>query len=240
MTPNLPQQHSLDWYRDRLGNITGSCVGKIYGRGRGYEFSKTGYSYLNGVAGERMIPRDVTRDDALFAQYIQETTTTSKAMRIGSEREAEARTLYSIIHDADVQETGCTPHPDIPGFASSPDGLVGADGVLEIKCPSPAVFMEYLTSVKTPSDLRAYNPEYFWQCVSHLMCTGRKWCDFVVYCPYNCQPLHRIRIEALPEYFRDLRPRIISAIKYINSILPAENRIELKEEEAPAVTENAA
>lgn len=234
------EQHSLDWYRARLGNITGSCVGKIYGRGRGAEFSKTGYSYLNGVAGERMIPRDVINDDIFFTQYVDETSTSSKAMRIGTEREGEARRLYSLLYDMEVTETGCTSHPAIPGFASSPDGLVGADGVLEIKCPSPGVFMEYLTSVKTPSDLRTYNPEYFWQCVSHLMVTGRLWCDFIVYCPYNSNPLHRIRIEALPEYFRDLQPRIISAIKYINSLLPVENQIELKEDAPVEVTEYAA
>lgn len=233
-------QHSLNWYRARLGKITGSSVGKIYGRGRGAEFSKTGYTYLNGVAGERMIPRDVVNDDIFFTQYVDETSTSSKAMRIGSEREGEARTLYSILFDVEVEETGCTAHPTIDGFASSPDGLVGADGVLEIKCPSPGVYMEYLTSVKTPSDLRSYNSEYFWQCVSHLMCTGRQWCDFVVYCPYNNSPLHRIRIEAQPEYFRDLKPRIISAIKYINSILPEEYHIELKEEAPDEATEKAA
>lgn len=236
----LAEQHSLDWYRARLGNITGSCVGKIYGRGRGAEFSKTGYSYLNGVAGERMIPRDVINDDIFFTQYVDETTTSSKAMRIGTEREGEARRLYSALYDVEVTETGCTAHPTIAGFASSPDGLVGSDGVLEIKCPSPGVYMEYLTTVKTPSDLRTYNPEYFWQCVSHMMVTGRQWCDFIVYCPYNSKPLHRIRIEAMPEYFRDLRPRIISAIKYINSILPEENQIELEEEEPVEATENAA
>lgn len=236
----LAEQHSLDWYRARLGKITGSCVGKIYGRGRGAEFSKTGYSYLNGVAGERMIPRDVINDDGFFTQYLDETVDTSKAMRIGTTREGEARRLYSILYDVEVSETGCTSHPSIPGFASSPDGLVGNDGTIEIKCPSPGVYMEYLTTVKTPSDLRSYNSEYFWQCVSHLMCTGRKWCDFIVYCPYNSKPLHRIRIEALPEYFRDLKPRIISALKYINSIIPAECQIELQEEDPVEVTDNAA
>lgn len=236
----LDPQHSLNWYRARLGKVTGSCVGKIYGRGRGAEFSKTGYTYLNGVAGERMIPRDVVNDDVFFTQYVDETSTSTKAMRIGSEREGEARRLYSILFDVKVEETGCTAHPTIDGFASSPDSLVGSDGVLEIKCPTPHVYMEYLTFVKTPSDLRSYNPEYFWQCVSHLMCTGRQWCDFIVYCPFNNSPLHRIRIEALPEYFRDLKPRIISAIKYINSILPDEYHIELKEEAPDEATEKAA
>lgn len=226
------QQHSLDWYRARLGHITGSCVGKIYGRGRGAEFSKTGLTYLHGVAAERMIPRDVVDNDEYFSQYIYETSPQSKAMRIGTEREAEARTLYSVIFEQEVEETGCIPHGDIPGFASSPDGLVrNADdsreilGTVEIKCPSPTVYMEYLTSVPDASALRSYNPEYFWQCVSHLMVTGARWCDFVVYCPYNSRPIHRVRIEAREEYFRDLRPRILAALKYIDSLLPEELRV---------------
>lgn len=237
---NTANQHSLDWYRSRLGNITGSCAGKIYGRGKGAEFSKTGYSYLNGVAAERMIPRDVVTDDSFFSQYVEETTTTTKAMRIGTVRESEARTLYSLIYEADVEETGCVAHPSIPGFASSPDGLVGTDGLLEIKCPSPAVYMEYLTQVQSPSDLRKYNAEYFWQCVSHLMVTGRRWCDFVVYCPYNSTPLHRIRIEALREYFRDLEPRILSALRYINSLLPDELRLPVPEAAAAGQPKEAA
>ena len=221
------QQHSLDWYRARLGRITGSCVGKIYGRGRGAEFSKTGLSYLHGVAAERMIPPEVVTSDEYFTQYVYETTAQSKAMRIGSERETEARTLYEIIFQSQVSEVGAMDCPGIPGFASSPDGIIyNPDdpreilGVVEFKCPSPAVYMEYLTQVQTPSDLRSYNSDYFWQCVSHMMVSGAPWCDFTLYCPFNSRPLHRIRIHAEQDYFNALQPRIITALKYIDSLLP--------------------
>ena len=217
-------QHSLQWYRARLGKITGSRVGVIYGRGRGAEFSKTAFTYLHSVAAERMIPEEVVQSDELFSQYVAETDVTSRAMRIGSEREQEARTLYSIISGFDVEEAPSFDHPEIPGFSSSPDGIVrdsGGDvaGALEIKCPSPHVYMEYLTKVQTPSDLRTYNPEYFWQCVAHIMVTGALWCDFAVYNPFNREPLHVIRINAEDEYISALRPRIETALEYIDTLL---------------------
>lgn len=219
------QQHSLEWYRSRLGNITGSCVGKIYGRGRGAEFSKGGYSYLHSVAAERMLPREVVIDDDLFENYIAETSCATKAMRIGNEREAEARSLISIIYGREIKETGCVRHPEIEGFASSPDGIVlGSnpevpEAVVEIKCPSPTVYMEYLTKVKTASDLRAYNSDYFWQCVAHIMVTGAKVCYFSVYCPFNINPLHVVPVYAKEEYFNLLEPRIKTALEYIDTIV---------------------
>lgn len=217
------EQHTFDWYRDRLGRITGSCVGEIVGRGKGAAFSKSGYTYLNTVASERLIPAYITDDDELFRQYLDETSVSSKSMRIGTLREDEARQLYQDLTCYPVSEVGCIPHPDIDGFASSPDGVIYLDGehpvgVLEIKCPKPNTFVEYLTQVKTPSDLRKYNNKYFWQCLAHLAVTGAKWCDFVVYCPYIETPIHKIRITPEEADMRTLIARVKEALQYIDSV----------------------
>lgn len=222
------QQHSLRWYRDRLGRITGSAVGDIFGKGRSKEdvFSKTALSYLASVAAERMIPDCIVADDDTFALYLDEVNVSSKAMRIGSEREAEARDLYRDITSCFIEETGCIQHPAIAGFASSPDGLVLDDarngavqGTIEIKCPKPATYLDYLSNVHSPDRLKALNANYYWQCMSHIAVTGALWCDFILYCPYNATPIHVVRIPRDPAAINELQSRVALALREVENII---------------------
>lgn len=212
-------QHSLDWYRCRLGKITGSRVGVIMGKGKGTEFTKTGITYLNSVAAEQMLPAPVVENDELFAIYLEEMDSTSKAMRIGTERESEARDLYEQIMDCKVHETGCTDSSFVKGFASSPDGLVLEDGVvegtIEIKCPKPSTYLEYLSEIKDADSLLSVNPEYYWQCMSHIAVSSARWCDFITYCPYNRDPIHIVRIKRDEDAIKKLHDRAQSAISYV-------------------------
>lgn len=116
-----------------------------------------------------MIPDYIISDDENFATYLDEISVTSKAMRIGAHREQEARQLYTDLTGLHIAETGCIQHPTIRGFASSPDGIAreheqsdttgtGTLGTLEIKCPKPSTYIEYAANVRTPEDLRAFNP----------------------------------------------------------------------------------
>lgn len=219
-------QRTLDWYRERLGKITGSCVGDLMGKGRGAEFTKTGLSYLNSVAAERMMPDLIVSDDDLFSQYVDEVDISNKAMRIGTEREAEARDLYMEVKRLNVIETGSIKSSNLEGFASSPDGLVieesGAiEGTIEIKCPKPSTYFEYQTSIQDAESLLKVNPDYYWQCISHMEVTDAQWCDFIVFCPYNKVPLHIVRINRDEEAVKKLRERVTTANKYLTDLLPA-------------------
>lgn len=218
---NIAPQHSLDWYRCRLGKITGSKVGVIMGKGKGAEFTKTGLTYLNSVAAELMLPAPVVENDDLFSIYLDEMDSTSKAMRIGTERESEARDLYEGIKDCKVHETGCTDSSFVKGFASSPDGLILDDGVvegtIEIKCPKPSTYLEYLSEIKDADSLLNVNPEYYWQCISHIAVTSAQWCDFIVYCPYNQQPMHIVRIKRDEDSIKKLHDRTQLAIEYVHT-----------------------
>lgn len=72
---------------------------------------------------------------------------------------------------------GFIPHPTIEFFGASPDGLVGEDGLLEIKCPySTNVHLQRVAAGIVPEE---YKPQMLVQ----LLCTGRKWVDFVSYDP---------------------------------------------------------
>lgn len=217
----IAPQHSLGWYRARLGRITGSCVGKLMGHGVRDDFTQTGMAYLRSVIAERLLSPDITDDDTNLSIYLDEVSTSSRAMRTGTEREPEARELYSELRGTPVIEVGCIPHPDIDGFASSPDGIIPSPdgaviGIIEIKCPRPATYVEYL-SIQNPADLLRINPDYYWQCHSHIAVTGAAWCDFVTYCPYLIRPLHIVRIPRNNEAIAQLSNRISMALRYINA-----------------------
>jgi predicted phage-related endonuclease len=87
-----------------------------------------------------------------------------------------AREAYKAQTFDDVVEVGMVLHPTISGTHASPDGLVGADGLLEIKCPSSATHIDTLLSQTIP-------PKYAVQMHWQMACTGRAWCDFVSFDP---------------------------------------------------------
>ena len=95
-------------------------------------------------------------------------------MQHGTDTEPAARAMYMLETGADVTETGFIPHPSIAMSGASPDGLVGEDGLIEIKCPNTATHLEFLQSRKPKH-------EYLLQMQWQMACTGRQWCDFVSY-----------------------------------------------------------
>jgi hypothetical protein len=97
-------------------------------------------------------------------------------MEWGTAQEPHARAAYEAVGGVLVQEVGFVPHPSIPDAGASPDGLVGVDGLIEIKCPYTATHIETMLSGKIPD---RYNTQMQWQ----MACTGSEWCDFVSYDP---------------------------------------------------------
>jgi len=100
----------------------------------------------------------------------------SPAMVWGIEHEEEARAAYELNTGAMVEPAGFAIHPTIQYFGASPDGLLGSEGLLEIKCPESRTHLEYVTAGTVPS-------EYLWQMCAELACTERKWVDFVSFDP---------------------------------------------------------
>jgi putative phage-type endonuclease len=103
-------------------------------------------------------------------------------MAHGTRCEPIACALYAFERDADVQHAAWIPHPTIAYVGFSPDGLVGDDGMIEIK--SPALEPRHTRTVesgKCPDD-------YLAQCQGGLWVTGRAWCDFVSF----WEPTHEL------------------------------------------------
>ena len=83
---------------------------------------------------------------------------------------------YEFRHDVTVEQVGFIAHPSIEMSGASPDGLVAADGLVEIKCPNTATHIETLLTGTIPAK---YETQMLWQ----MACTGRAWCDFASFDP---------------------------------------------------------
>lgn len=155
------EQGSEAWFKARLGKVTASRVADVMAtiRSGGYGASRS--QYMAELLIERLIGRPLEA-------YI------NAAMQYGLDTEPEARLAYEFAANVDVVEVGFVPHPSIPMSGASPDGLVGDDGLIEIKCPTPATHIETLLAEKIP---QRYVSQMQWQ----LACTGRQWVDYVSY-----------------------------------------------------------
>jgi predicted phage-related endonuclease len=101
---------------------------------------------------------------------------TNAAMQWGTATEPQARDAYSFHADVDVEQVGLIKHPQIAGTHASPDGLIGEDGLTEIKCPQSATHIATLLGEPIAGK---YVTQVQWQ----LACTGRAWCDWVSFDP---------------------------------------------------------
>jgi hypothetical protein len=218
-------QRTLDWYRLRIGNFTGSEVGKLFVSGRKKEdmFGQGAMTYIYKKAAERSINPDIIEDDVLFETYLQQNTAHSKAMDWGIEQEPMARELYAKIKGYRVVEVGLCKHLSISHFASSPDGYVydnkDGKGCLEIKCLSIDNFMSHFADARDAEGLKKVNSIYYYQCMAHMACTGSSWCDFAVYNPFLTNPIHIIRILPDENVFSEFEARINAANDIIENLL---------------------
>lgn len=153
-------QGTDEWRQARCGSVGASDAPSVVRR------TKTGYS--------------ADRNNLLASKVLERITNTpiepyrSAAMLQGTAREPDARLTYELLRGVEVEEVGLVPHPFIKGTHCSPDGLIGLDGVVEIKCPQAAAHLDLLLNGQISND---YCVQMAWQ----LCCTGRMWCDFVSY-----------------------------------------------------------
>jgi len=156
------EQGTPEWHQLRLGKVTASRVADILAK------TKTGPSasrsnYLIELALQR-----VTK--ALEESY------TNSAMEWGIQTEPQARVAYEVKTNNFVDQVAFIDHPTIANFGCSPDGLVGSDGLIEIKCPNSATHWSYIKDNAPPN-------KYFIQMQAKMAVTGAKWCDFVSFDP---------------------------------------------------------
>jgi putative phage-type endonuclease len=155
-------QGSDEWRRARAGSVGASSIADLMAK------TKAGWGASRANLMARLIAERLTGEPQEAYK--------NEAMRWGTETEPLARDAYSFMRDVDVAEVGLIRHPEIEGTHASPDGLVGTDGLVEIKCPNTATHIDTLLSGEV--SLR-YVSQMQWQ----MACCGRSWCDFVSFDP---------------------------------------------------------
>mgnify|MGYP000202101260 CR=1 FL=1 len=156
------EQRTEAWFKERLGKVTASRIADVMAK------TKTGYGAGRANYMAELIAERLTGETADRYQ--------NAAMQWGTDTEPKARAAYSFVTGESVVETGFVPHPVIELSGASPDGLVGDNGLVEIKCPNTATHIDTLLGAGID---RKYLLQMQWQ----MACTGRQWCDFVSYDP---------------------------------------------------------
>lgn len=158
------QQGTKEWFEERKGRITGSRVGAILG--------------LSPFASRNDVMREMVREHFGSERELKGNVATN----YGNEHEDTAIAQYEAETGSLVVSTGFHTLGDMLG--ASPDGLVGEDGLIEIKCP-------YSKKIKPISEQHHYGA----QVQMELLCTGRKWCDFVTWTP-NAMTIERVERDS--------------------------------------------
>ena len=204
-------QNNAQWYGARLFHFTSSELHKLLTKPKlGEGVSKTAETYIYDKIAE-----ELTNGTCL--DYTQIDT---KETRWGHDCEPAAREAYEKATGAKVDLCGFIEYS--PSFGGSPDGLVGDDGGIEIKCPyNSAVHARYLMMRKA-EDLKALKPEYYAQIQGNLLVTGRKWFDFVSYDPRVQNPAFQLMILHIPrdeKMITEIVEAISRATKYRDELL---------------------
>lgn len=204
-------QGTPEWHAARAGRVTASRIADLTAR------TKTGWgasraNYMAELVAERLT--------GTVAESFS-----NAAMKWGTEMEPEARSAYSFMRDMEVTPVGFVIHPTIEMSGASPDGLVGADGLVEIKCPNTAAHIETLLGGSVPDK---YIKQMQWQ----MRCTGRKWCDFVSYDPRLPARMQLFvhRVEADPDMQAEIEAHVAAFLLEVDATVNAlSNKFQLKE-----------
>ena len=193
-------QGSPEWFAARLGKVTASRVADIVAR------TKTGVSASRATYRAQLVCERLTG--------MPQDGYKSPAMEWGTLTEPDARAAYEFETGRKVETVGFVSHPGFVHAGASPDGLVGEDGLIEIKCPNTATHIETLLGKAVPG-------KYICQMQWQLACTGRQWCDFVSYDPRlpGHLQLAVYRLERDPAHIADLEAAVGAFLDEVQAVI---------------------
>ena len=184
----MNEQGTEEWFAARLGKVTASRAADV--------MTKKGSAARANLSAQLVLERLTNTKGESFS---------SAAMQWGVDQEPFARAAYEAHSGVWVDTVGFVQHPTIERAGASPDGLVGHDGLVEIKCPNTATMIDTLLTGKVPSN-------YATQMQMQMACTGRAWCDYAVFdsrMPVKAQ-LFVKRVQRDQKFIDDLNKEIIA------------------------------
>lgn len=182
------EQGSDEWFKLRCGKITASQFRLCFTN----QETKTFKSFIADKKSE--IRTGKVKADGYYGEWMQR----------GNLLEPVARQEYELTTFNAVDNGGFWTLGDYIG--DSPDGLIGTDGLIEIKCPKETTMDKYIKNGLLPN-------EYKWQVYGHLLVTERKWCDFVAYHP--SYELFIIHVERDEQIIKELLNKLLLTINLI-------------------------
>lgn len=206
------EQLSDEWFKARLGRVTASCIAKVMAKLKSGQPGADRTNYAAQLITERLTgcPTEVF---------------TNAAMQWGTDTEPQARAAYKFMHGCTVEEVGFIDHPSIAMSGASPDGLVGDEGLIEIKCPNTAT---HLATLEGASIDRKYLLQMQWQ----MACCDRQWCDFASFdprLPVSMQ-LHVQRIARDDKLIAEIESEVAAFLTELDErVADLRSRYELKE-----------
>ena len=188
------EQRTDQWFNVRLGKVTASKVSAVLAK----KDSATRNDYLTDIVLERLTGK-------------QQEFYTNEAMQWGTDTEPQARMAYEAHTNNLVDEHGFIDHPNIANFGCSPDGSIGDDGLLEIKCPNSKTHLATLLSGKAPS-------KYIPQMQTQMAVMNRQWCDFVSFDPRLPEDLQLfvVRVNRDDEYIANLEKEVSAFLQEVD------------------------
>lgn len=214
------EQGTEEWLEARRGILTASTIGKLI-------TPKTMKVASNDTA--RALIRALTAER--ITGHI-EPVFVSADMEFGQMIEPIARQMYAEWQNVEVREVGfITREIDGHMLGYSPDGLIGDDGLIEIKSRRQHIQLDTILTGNVPGANMA-------QIQTGLLVTGRAWCDYLSFCPQ--MPLYRIRVKpqklwqdairAALETFEDVAAGYIANYEQATEGLPVADRIDMHAE----------
>ena len=183
-------QRTPEWIEIKRGKMSASNAETIIANGKGLE------TYIYNLMAEYY-------SSAEKENYI------NADMQRGIDLEPEARLEFEFYTNLDVQEVGFIEYNDFIGV--SPDGLIGDDGLIEIKCPNDSIYFKLLLS-------NNIKPEYIAQMQMQMYVTERQYCYFVSYNPNFEKSLYIKKINRDEEMIDKLKKGLERGTQLIKEI----------------------
>jgi len=195
-------QRSEEWYNIRLGRVGGSESSVLSVKGKSESgLGAAAFTLLYEKAYELIQEEPVKENIVTFA------------MQRGMDLEPEAIHEYELSKMVKVNQVGYILNSDFKYAGYSPDGLVGEDGLIEVKCPGNSEFMRQIITNEIPK-------QYFCQMQWGMFISGRKWCDYVVYNPdYHKSPLYIDRVDRIEKTIETLKANYLAFESELDAIL---------------------
>lgn len=188
------KQGSDEWIKQRLGKITASVIHKIYSD----KNTATKLNLVRSLAMERITGRRMTHIKTVD-------------MARGLSNEPLARKAYEMATQQKVSLVGFIPHPQINNAGASPDGLIGENGLIEIKCLNIRNHDQIIKNKKIPK-------QYYYQMQFQLACSQREWADFVAYNPEADEVLYIERVMPEENVIQELDSKVNNFLKDVERV----------------------